>query len=219
LRIALSIADARGAEPQAEVRAATESAAELCRGLGHDVRERRMEADGEAFSQAFTLLWAAGAAEVVRDVSQAAPGAPLDQLLEPLTLELAQVFQRAPAGAFERAIAALRVVEAQYAAFFADIDVMLTPVLADVPPPLGQISPTLGMAGFERVQAYVGYTPLQNAAGAPAMSVPLGWSAAGLPIGAHFSAAKGQERQLLELAYELELARPWADRRPAVTAA
>ena len=75
-----------------------------------------------------------------------------------------------------------------------------------------------GMAGFERVINYVGYTPLQNVAGAPAMSVPLSWSPAGLPIGAHFSAAKGQERTLLELAYELELARPWAGRKPPVNA-
>jgi len=50
------------------------------------------------------------------------------------------------------------------------------------------------------------------------MSVPLTWSEGGLPIGSHFSAAKGQERRLLELAYELEQARPWAARRPGVNA-
>jgi amidase len=112
------------------------------------------------------------------------------------------------------------LVEAAYAAFFAETDVLLTPVLARPPLPLGEISPTLGMeVGFARVLDYVGYTPLQNVAGAPAMSVPLGWSQAGLPIGAHFSAAKGQERRLLELAYELEGAQPWAGRKPGVNAA
>jgi amidase len=65
---------------------------------------------------------------------------------------------------------------------------------------------------------YVGYTPLQNVAGAPAMSVPLAWTGSGLPIGAHFSAPKGAERRLLELAYELEQARPWTSRRPPVNA-
>jgi amidase len=75
------------------------------------------------------------------------------------------------------------------------------------------------MEGFAKVDRYVGYTPLQNAAGAPAMSVPLGWSpVSGMPIGAHFSAAKGQERRLLELAYELESAQPWADRKPTINA-
>jgi Asp-tRNA(Asn)/Glu-tRNA(Gln) amidotransferase A subunit family amidase len=63
-----------------------------------------------------------------------------------------------------------------------------------------------------------GDSPLQNVAGAPAMSVPLAWSAGGLPIGIHFSAPLGGERRLLELAYELEQAQPWASRRPPVNA-
>lgn len=218
LRIGVQIADLRGREPAADVRAAIEDAAELCRGLGHDVREARMDIDGDAFADAFTLLWAAGAAEVARDVGRAAPDVPLDQVLEPLTLGLAELFQRAPEGAFSGALTTLRAAEARYAEFFNDVDVLLTPVLSDVPPPLGEISPTLGMAGFERVSDYAVYTPLQNAAGAPAMSAPLAWSPAGLPIGAHFSAAPGQDRRLLELAYELELARPWAARRPGVAA-
>ncbi|MBW2372357.1 MAG: amidase, partial [Deltaproteobacteria bacterium] len=56
------------------------------------------------------------------------------------------------------------------------------------------------------------YTPQHNAAGTPAMSVPLSMSASGLPIGSPFAARAGDERTLLELAYQLEAARPWADR-------
>lgn len=219
LRIGVAIADARGVEPDPEIRAATEAAAALCRDLGHHVDEQALGFDGEAFANAFTLIWASGAAEVVHDVSQAAPGAPLDQLLEPLTLQLAERFQQAPPGSLEQAMVQLHAIEAHYASLFADIDVLLTPVLAKVPPPIGEIAPTLGLEGFEKVAAYVAYTPLQNVAGAPAMSVPLAWSSGGLPIGAHFSAAKGQERMLLELAYELEAARPWAQRKPPVSGA
>jgi|CXWL01.1.fsa_nt_gi amidase len=218
LRIDVSILDARGGEPHADVRAAIEGVAELCTSLGHHVRERRPQIDGDAFSQAFTMLWAAGAAEVVGMVRAQAPGAPLDQLFEPLTLGLAQMFTSAPAGTLERSIAALQGFDAQYAAFFEDADVLLTPVLARTPPAIGELSPMRGMDGFEDVAAYVGYTPLQNVAGAPAMSVPLSQSPSGMPIGAHFSAAKGQERRLLELAYELEQAAPWASRRPRVNA-
>jgi amidase len=219
LRIAVSIPDFRGQEPDPEVRAAIEAAADLCRSLGHDVSEARPAIDGVAFMNDFTLLWAAGAAEVAQLVQANAGQTPLDQLLEPLTLGLVQIYQSQGPAALEAAIARLYQVEAQYAAFFANVDVLLTPVLSKPPLPLGEIAPTLPMdVGFAKVQDYVGYTPLQNAAGAPAMSVPLAWSQAGLPIGAHFSTAKGQERRLLELAYELEQSQPWADRKPAVSA-
>ncbi|MGD9982049.1 MAG: amidase family protein, partial [Hyphomonadaceae bacterium] len=221
LRIALDIPNALGHEPDAEVRAAVEAAAELCRSLGHTVSEGRPQVDGPQFSADFILLWAAGAAEVVQLVqSQAGADAPLDQLLEPLTLELAEHSRTQGMPALEAAIGRLRAVEAAYAAFFeTSADVYLTPVLAKPPVALGTIDGAKGMAAFNTLSDYVGYTPLQNIAGAPAMSVPLGWSAGGLPIGVHFSAAKGQEKRLLELAYELERAQPWADRKPGVNAA
>jgi amidase len=218
LRIAVHIPNALGREPDPVVRAAIESAAELCRGLGHHVREGRPPVDGEQFNADFILLWANGAAEVAALVESQAPGAPLDQLLEPLTIELAAHARGQGPEALAAAVERLLAVETSYAAFFNEVDVFLTPVLAKPPLPLGEIPGTAGMAVFSTLSNYVGYTPLQNIAGAPAMSVPLAWSPEGLPIGAHFSAAKGQERRLLELAYELEQARPWASRRPRVNA-
>lgn len=218
LRIVMDIPNALGNAPDPEVRAAVEAAAELCRSLGHEVREERAAINGRQFSDDFTLLWAAGAAEVVALVQSQAPGAPLDQLLEPLTIDLAAHATQQGPEALQAAVIRLRAVEAQYAAMFENRDIYLTPVLGKPPVPLGQIGGPQGIAVFETLPDYVGYTPLQNVAGAPAMSVPLGWSSGGLPIGIHFSAAKGQERRLLELAYELEQARPWASRRPGVNA-
>lgn len=69
---------------------------------------------------------------------------------------------------------------------------------------------------LERLLDEVGYTPLNNATGTPAMSVPLYWTRDGLPIGSHFAAWRGGEATLLGLAYELEEARPWAKKRPPV---
>jgi amidase len=90
-------------------------------------------------------------------------------------------------------------------------DVVLTPTLADEPPQVGYLDP---MADYEqiidRLQDWVAFTPLHNVTGEPAISLPLAVSANGLPLGLMFSAALGPEARLLELAYELEDARPWA---------
>lgn len=220
LRIGLCIPDARGRDPESDVLEAIQDAATLCRDLGHSVRDVKLPVDGAPFADAFTLAWAAIASTVVKQIRPLLGDTPLESVFEPLTLGLADSFDNAGPDAFEKALKLLADVEAHYAAMFNDIDVLLTPVLASTPPALGEIGPNAGMEGFAKVERYVGYTPLQNVAGAPAISVPLAWSPkSGMPIGAHFSAAKGQERTLLELAYELELARPWISRKPRVNAA
>lgn len=220
LRIGLCIPDARGRDPESDVLEAIQDAATLCRDLGHSVRDVKLPVEGAAFADAFTLAWAAIASTVVKQIKPLLGDMPLDNVFEPLTLGLADSFDNAAPDAFENALKLLGEVEARYAAMFNDIDVLLTPVLASTPPTIGEIGPNAGMEGFAKVERYVGYTPLQNVAGAPAISVPLAWSPkSGMPIGAHFSAAKGQERTLLELAYELELARPWISRKPRVNAA
>ena len=89
-------------------------------------------------------------------------------------------------------------------------DVILTPTVGVESVPLGYLSPILPRKTLlERAARVLGYTPVHNITGCPAMSVPLHWSEAGLPIGAHFAAAPGQDALLLALAYELERAQPW----------
>jgi hypothetical protein len=87
-------------------------------------------------------------------------------------------------------------------------------VAGTVPWPVGTLLPEGGRAALiERTGELIGYTPIHNTAGCPAMSVPL-VAHQELPVGVHFAAAPGADSMLLELAYELELAEPWAHRRP-----
>ncbi|MFY1621187.1 amidase [Micromonospora sp. WMMD736] len=89
-------------------------------------------------------------------------------------------------------------------------DVLLTPTLADVTPPVGHLDPTADYQQImDRLLAWVGFTPLQNATGDPAISLPLAESADGMPVGMMLAATRGHEATLLHLAYELEAARPW----------
>jgi amidase len=143
--------------------------------------------------------------------------APPEELFEPMTLGLIAHFRAAPAGALITAMGRMQQASAAYIGLYSDLDVILTPVVATPAPPLGEYSPSLPYEEvFARLTDYVGYTPLMNAAGTPAISLPMAWSSDGLPIGAHFAGPPGSEQRLLELAFELE--ESFERRRPLVWA-
>jgi amidase len=103
------------------------------------------------------------------------------------------------------------------AAFLASYDVALSTVVAAPPPPLGYFDMNGDVATFtERVTEYLGITPVHNATGTPAMSIPLHWTGEGLPVGVHFAGRYGEESTLLQLAAQLETAQPWFGRVPAL---
>ncbi len=94
--------------------------------------------------------------------------------------------------------------------FYADHDVLLTPTLATASPLVGHLDATLDHETvLDRLLAWVAFTPLQNATGDPAVSLPLATTAEGLPQGMMLAAGWGQEDLLLELSLELEEAAPW----------
>src|SRR5215472_3887635 len=103
------------------------------------------------------------------------------------------------------------------ARFLTDYDVILSTTLAGPPPMLGYFDQNGDVQTFiDRVTEYLSVTPLHNATGTPAMSVPLHWTADGLPVGVHFAGRYGEEATLLALAAQLEKAQPWFDRVPAL---
>ncbi len=219
LRIGVAIRDYKGADPDPAVRAAVEDVGRLCQSLGHHVSDTTLALNGEAFEDAFILYWASGALRTRDEIAAAHPGQRIEDLLEPLTLQLSEFAASRGRPAVGQAIAILQASEAQYAAMFTQFDVVLTPTLSKPPQRLGELAPTLPFdVGFRRVREYVRYTPLVNASGGTAISLPLSMSADNLPIGSQFMAAKGDESTLLQLAYELEAARPWAARKPPIWA-
>ncbi|MFN4225569.1 MAG: amidase [Hyphomonas sp.] len=201
-----------------DTRAAIEEVAQFCRDLGHTVIDYKIPMDGQTFMNSFILYWASGAAMFAQEVAAFSQKPVGPDIVEPWTLGLAGLAQERQ-GEIPGAIAFLKAFEAQYAAFFDTIDVILTPVTGSPAVPVGDQAPD-GDFGtvMDRVLTFVAYTAPMNAAGAASMSVPLAWSPSGLPIGAMFSARKGDDALLFELALELEAARPWARRVPPVAA-
>lgn len=109
------------------------------------------------------------------------------------------------------AIARLNLSHRKSLRFFADHDVVLTPTLSLVTPALGWLDPSQSYETLiARLLEWVAFTPLQNASGDPAISLPMGMSTKGLPIGVQLAAPRGFDRRLLEVAYELEHAQPFA---------
>ena len=106
------------------------------------------------------------------------------------------------------------------ARFFLGHDILLSPTMCQPPHPLGvlDMNSTNDKAYLDAFYASIGFTSLFNASGNPAMSVPLVWSRAGLPLGVQFVAPFGAEGLLFRLASQLESAAPWVDRRPPLPA-
>ncbi|HSV02740.1 MAG TPA: amidase [Phenylobacterium sp.] len=221
LRVGLVVEDGRGHSPSPEVVAATEGAGKLLESLGHHVEPTRWPVDGGRFIQDFLLLWASDAARTVEEIAKAAGHRPDETMFEPFTLGLAEMFRKTPASVLGPALQGLQAAALAYDTWFPAhlLDVVISPVLSTPPPLLGEIGPSVPFETLvPRLIDYVGYTPLHNIAGAPAISVPLYWTEAGLPVGTQIAARAGQERMLFELAYQLEQARPWAQRVPGVHA-
>lgn len=217
LRIAVSTTSVLGEEPDPDVARGIHETAELCRSLKHEIVPASPGADAE-FADAFIMLWAGGPLDVVRLAER--QGIDPARVLEPWTLGLADRLARTPPETIERAHAHLAAVGAKIDAFLARFDVWLTPVLRTPPPRVGEHAPSVPFETLlARVTHYVSYTPMHNVAGTPALSLPLGWSRDGLPIGSQLAARKGGEATLLALAYELEQAKPWKDRWPRLPGA
>jgi len=221
LRIAFTTQAVTGVEVHKECVEAVRDVAKLCQDLGHEVTEADVELDGTMVNAAFiTILATGGTGMFIRGMAMLTGQTPTQEHFEPLTWALYELSQKWSATDYALAVTSLQSVSRVIARFMIDYDAWLTPTLSKPPVPLGWMEsrPEDPMAPLARAGEYVPFTPVCNFTGQPAMSVPLVWSREGLPVGTHFIGRFGDEATLFRLAAQLERARPWADRRPPVSA-
>ena len=197
-------------------------AARLCESLGHRVEPVSLPVVlPEFLDQVFTII-GASTRHYVDLLGQMRGFAVQAEELEVRTRIILRDKGNVSGAQYAAAVEWIHALGRQLAMFMQDYDLILTPVLTREPAQIGELDiqdVCLSLDQLiERYHSYSPFTALFNASGQPAMSVPLSWSARGLPMGAHFAGRFGEEGTLLALAAQLERAQPWRGRMPAVNA-
>jgi amidase len=211
LRVAWSTAAPRAAAPpivSEDVKRATADAAELLRSLGHEVAQQDPAWGGIGNNIAPRFL---------RGVSDVVDGVPHPERLERRTRGFGRLGRRLPDSVYEKAAGPGRAADqARVNAIFDSFDVLVTPVMGGTALPVrrwegqGALRTALGMSRFYP------YCVPWNHLGNPAMAVPFGFDAEGMPLSIQVIGRHGTEGMLLSLAAQIEAERPWADRIPSL---
>ncbi len=186
--------------------------------LGHDVEEASPQVDWESFVDANLPIWTASVADSALGLAQARGIDLGPDVLEAVTLACVEYGRQLTAMDLLRSLRLCGTITRGVSAFFRSYDVLVTPTVAVPSPPLGSINqndPGIDPRGWlNKLFALIPFTPLFNMTGQPAISLPLGQSSDGLPIGVQLVARYGDEATLLRLAAQLEQALPWSHCRP-----
>jgi len=221
LRIAFSTWNLFGSDVHPDCVAALEDAARLCEELGHEVVESAPKIKNtEIIGHFYTVVWTSSLVSTITAIAFGSGIDPSPDLYEPMTWALYERGLTYTGGDYLNAIQGLQRASRRAAAWGRDFDLWLTPTLGEPPVPLGTFDPAPDnpWVGWVRSGTFCPFTGIANVTGQPAMSLPLFWNDGGLPIGVQFIGRSGDEATLFRVAAQLEEARPWADRRPAVWA-
>jgi len=217
LRIAFTDKSPHGDAIDPEIAAVTREIAAQLSGLGHHVEERapRLPADPAVV---IATIVAANTALSVRLAEQRFSRAMTDRDFEILTLASAHNAEKATATDYVAAQLAAFQISRTLAAFFEACDVFLCPTLCSPPLRIGELNTMAEDLSHipPILRRYMPATSMFNMSGQPAMSMPLAWNSAGLPLGMMFSARFGDEATLFRLAAQLEQARPWKHKLPPI---
>jgi amidase len=220
LRIAFSPKPASGKPADPDCTRAVTETAKLLESLGHEVVEGAPPLDWDRFLDNVHKIWVAFTALSMDGMAAALGRKPTPESVEAVTWACYEEGKRYTALELLQAMDYQNTVSRQVAPFFQGIDAFLTPTIGKPPAKLGEIDQNkkgLSPIGWTRqVFEYVPYTPLFNTTGQPAISLPLHWTDAGVPVGVQFAGRFGDESTLIRLASQLEAAKPWKDRRPGL---
>ncbi|MFA5775240.1 MAG: amidase [Ilumatobacteraceae bacterium] len=218
LRIGILDHHPMGGTIDEECRDGVQAAAKLLESLGHDVEQSWPKAleDSES-SRRFSALWSTNMS-VSREALSAMLNRPatIDDI-ELVNWTMMEYAKHSSATDYAMAVSSTVTYRRQIAQWWADgFDILVTPTVARLPLKLGTIAndPKHPMRPMDVAGDFVPFTPPFNTSGQPAMSLPLHWTSSGLPVGIQFVAAYGRDDLLLRLAAQLEVAQPWAHRRP-----
>lgn len=218
IKIGYHLAGLRHA-PNPEVAQTVHNSLQALEGLGHNIEETDWPFSPEQFLTAFGAIWVQSVSHAVAAVKAGVGpfGLNIEDVLEPYTLQLAATAQGVPDSAFDAALQGLKQCEVDYENWFNDFDVIVSPVLLTPSVKAGTLDGTGSLEDItEKNARFADYTMVENATGGTAISLPLGQSSDGLPIGVQFSAKPGGEKLLLEIAFLMEELMPWKDRKPAI---
>ncbi|HHY16154.1 MAG TPA: amidase [Firmicutes bacterium] len=185
--------------------------------LGHEVVEDFIEFSEEdkenymsvrALSSPYLVLAIEGAAKALNRV-------PSEENLEPSTWANYQRAKELTAVEMAEAVTFQNKISRRVGHFFQKYDILLNPTIAQPPALIGEWNPNNRKNTFRGFGQHFPVTPMYNLTGLPAISLPLGWTDSGLPVGMQFGARFADEATLLQLSRQLEIARPWKDKRPA----
>ncbi|MFK8020431.1 MAG: amidase [Pseudomonadales bacterium] len=215
LRIALMAKPIVPMPVHAECSAAVDEAARLCERLGHEVVEAAPAVPVKEYYEAVGVISAVGALATVTAREKVLGRKVTREDLEPITFARAQQGRSITGLQYAQARRFFHQMGAVLGQFHTQYDLILSPTMASPPAKIGELSLRANFESYQRaaVNASV-FTHLFNVTGQPAMSVPLYWSASGLPIGVMFAARFGDEATLFRLAAQLEQAQPWFGKMP-----
>ena len=218
LRIAFTTKSMFGKKFDPECVTAIEATAKLLEGLGHRVEEAAPPIGGDTLLQTFFPIWASSLAMLIDAIAMLTGRTPHEQDFQGMTWGLYQMGKHITASQYQMCWFQLHAAARQIAHFHETYDIAMATTFSSPPVRNGTFDfhEKDPLRAFAPIIDYLPVTPIQNATGQPAITLPLHWSAHGLPVGVHFAGRFGDEATLLRLAGQLEKAKPWADRHPPV---